>query len=230
MRALLVDDEEPARLRLRGMLEEAGFIEVVGEAEDGEAALEAVRSLGPDLVFLDIQMPGMTGLEVAASLMPPRPQVIFCTAYDQFAIEAFEHHAADYLLKPLNRDRLKKALDKVRGRHELAEAGRTQQALFPRGAGAVSTLDYDGSCRPAREIGGDYYDFLPVGEGKLCIVVADVAGKGLPAALTMAGLQARVQMLLTDHAADPARLAAELNRGLCGATEANRYVTLFLGV
>jgi two-component system LytT family response regulator len=96
IRALIVDDEAPARDRLRRMLSGADVI-VVGEAEDGEQAVARIEALQPDLVFLDIQMPTLTGLEVAARLQAPRPRVVFCTAFDHFAVEAFELHAVDYL-------------------------------------------------------------------------------------------------------------------------------------
>jgi two-component system LytT family response regulator len=115
IRALLVDDEEPARERLRRLLAELGGVEIGGEAEDGEQAMEQIAALKPDLVFLDIQMPGCTGMEVAASLAAPRPHIIFCTAFDQYAVDAFELNAVDYLLKPVNRARLEKALERVRG-------------------------------------------------------------------------------------------------------------------
>ena len=83
IRALLVDDEELARDRLRRLLAEASDVEIVGEAADGAEAMEQIAARSPDVVFLDIQMPGCTGLEVAASLSDPRPHIIFCTAYDQ---------------------------------------------------------------------------------------------------------------------------------------------------
>lgn len=113
LRVLIVDDEAPARARLRQMLAERGDTVVVGEAEDGVQALERVQDLAPDVVFLDIQMPGCTGLEVAASLTPGRPCVIFCTAFDQHAVDAFELKATDYLLKPVTRARLDAALSRV---------------------------------------------------------------------------------------------------------------------
>jgi two-component system, LytTR family, response regulator len=114
IRTLLVDDEQPARDRLRRMLAEFKDVEVAGEAADGEEAMARIAELRPDVVFLDIQMPGATGLEVAASLPDPRPHIVFCTAFDQFAVDAFELHAIDYLLKPVSRARLEKALDRVR--------------------------------------------------------------------------------------------------------------------
>ena len=114
LRALLVDDEQPARDRLRQLLAGVEGIEIVGEAEDGVQAIERVSELAPDLVLLDIQMPGCSGLEVAASLGRPRPAIIFCTAFDQYAVDAFELQAIDYLLKPVNRARLQAALARVR--------------------------------------------------------------------------------------------------------------------
>ena len=115
IRALLVDDEALARDRLRRLLAEAPDVEVAGEAADGAEAMERIVELSPSVVFLDIQMPGCTGLEVAAALPDPRPHIVFCTAYDQYAIDAFELHAVDYLLKPINRARLAQALDRLRG-------------------------------------------------------------------------------------------------------------------
>jgi two-component system LytT family response regulator len=114
IRTLLVDDEQPARERMRQLLTGVEEIEIVGEAEDGVQAIECVAELSPDLVLLDIQMPGCSGLEVAASLGRPRPAIIFCTAYDQYAVDAFELQAADYLLKPVNRARLRAAIMRVR--------------------------------------------------------------------------------------------------------------------
>lgn len=116
IRALLADDEEPARVRLRRLLTEAGGVEIVGEAADGEQAVEQIVRLAPALVFLDIQMPGSSGLEVAAALPAPRPHVIFCTAFDEYAVDAFELNAVDYLLKPISRARLDKALERIRTR------------------------------------------------------------------------------------------------------------------
>jgi two-component system LytT family response regulator len=117
IRTLLVDDEQPARERLRQLLAAHDDVEVVGEAADGVEAAERIAELGPDLVLLDIQMPGASGLDVAASLGRPRPAVIFCTAFDQYAVDAFELSATDYLLKPVNRARLAAALDRVRLAH-----------------------------------------------------------------------------------------------------------------
>jgi two-component system, LytTR family, response regulator len=125
IRTLLVDDEQPARDRLRQLLAGVEGIEIVGEAEDGVQAIERVTELAPDVILLDIQMPGCSGLEVAASLARPRPAIIFCTAFDQYAVDAFELQAVDYLLKPVNRARLQAALARVREQ----QAGEREQQL-----------------------------------------------------------------------------------------------------
>ncbi len=129
IRTVLVDDEQPARDRLRQLLGAHNDVEVVGEAEDGLQAAERIAELTPDLVLLDIQMPGASGLDVAASLGPPRPAVIFCTAYDQYAVDAFELSAIDYLLKPVNRARLAAALDRVRQNTALRDRDRAIDAV-----------------------------------------------------------------------------------------------------
>src|SRR5205085_6718540 len=110
IRVLIADDEVPARARLRQMLASHTDIEVAGEAETGVEAMELAVQLKPDLILLDIQMPGCSGLDVATCLPQPRPHVIFCTAFDQHAVDAFELHAVDYLLKPISRTRLSMAL------------------------------------------------------------------------------------------------------------------------
>jgi len=104
-------------------------VEIVGEAADGEEAVQKVAELHPDLLLLDIQMPGCSGLEVAACLPAPRPQVIFCTAFDQYAVDAFEMHAVDYLLKPVNRVRLARAIERVRGGDSPGTGAEFERAL-----------------------------------------------------------------------------------------------------
>ena len=132
LRALLVDDEAPARARLRQLLSERADVAIVGEADDGVAAIERIQELTPDVVFLDIQMPGCSGLDVAASLGPARPAIIFCTAFDQHAVDAFELQAVDYLLKPVTRARLDAALARVTPSAPAAAA--TGEADAPEGA------------------------------------------------------------------------------------------------
>jgi len=113
MKALIVDDERLARTELARLLAVHPEIEIAGEARNGEEALELIGRLAPDLLFLDIQMPGMTGFELLEQL-DDVPQVIFTTAYDQYAIHAFEVNALDYLLKPIAPNRLATALARLR--------------------------------------------------------------------------------------------------------------------
>src|ERR1044071_6724423 len=114
MRILIADDEAPARAHLRQMLSAHADVEIAGEAETGVQAMQLASELQPDVMLLDIQMPGSSGIDVAASLPEPRPHIIFCTAFDQYAVDAFELQAVDYLLKPVSRARLAQSLDRVR--------------------------------------------------------------------------------------------------------------------
>ena len=118
VRAVLVDDEQLARDELQYQLGQVGGVEVIGQAGNGLEALAAIERLRPEIVFLDVQMPGLTGFEVARRLLDQQgtPHIIFVTAYDQYAIEAFEVNAVDYLLKPVDPLRLDVALQRARRR------------------------------------------------------------------------------------------------------------------
>lgn len=116
MKAILVDDEELARFELRRLLRAHDDIEIVGEARDGEEALLLIRQLAPDIMFLDIQMPGMNGFDLLDAIPGEIPTVVFTTAYDHHAIKAFEVNALDYLLKPIAPTRLAVALDRLQVR------------------------------------------------------------------------------------------------------------------
>lgn len=118
MRILIVDDERPARDKLRRLLAEEADVTEVDEARDGVEALEKIEALHPDVAFLDIQMPEVSGIEVAASLPAPAPAplIVFATAFDQYALKAFDANAIDYLLKPYDKARLQRALARVRER------------------------------------------------------------------------------------------------------------------
>jgi two-component system LytT family response regulator len=114
IRTLIVDDEMLARERLRQLLDREPEIEVVGECADGQQALEAIQKESPDLIFLDIQMPELDGFGVIEAVSTePEPVIVFVTAHDKFALQAFEVHAADYLLKPFDRERFKTALSRA---------------------------------------------------------------------------------------------------------------------
>ena len=116
MKAIIIEDEEPARDLLRKYLEPFTDIEVIGEYIDGFEGAKAINQLKPDLVFLDIQLPRLTGIEVL-ELLDHSPMLIFTTAYDEYALKAFEKNAVDYLMKPFSKDRFAKAIDRVKSRH-----------------------------------------------------------------------------------------------------------------
>ena len=131
IRVLIVDDEPLAREGIRLLLEKETDIEIVGEATDGAEAIRLIESLQPALVFLDVQMPGMSGVDVLDKLDGANiPEVIFVTAYDQYALRAFEHHALDYLLKPFDDDRFHDALGEARKRIRERDADRLGRKLM----------------------------------------------------------------------------------------------------
>ena len=115
IRALIVDDEPLARRRIKNLLAHDSGVDVIGECSDGYKAVSSIRDLTPDLVFLDVQMPAMDGFEVIKTIGAERmPTVIFVTAYDQYALKAFDVNALDYLLKPFNRSRFQKTLERAK--------------------------------------------------------------------------------------------------------------------
>ncbi len=130
LKVLIVDDEPPARERLRSLLAEIADVEVIGEAVNGHEALQETHDLAPDVVLLDVRMPGMDGLEAARHLnvLEEPPAVIFTTAYDQYAVEAFDAQAVGYLLKPVRKEQLAASL---------ARAGRVTRAQLQRLAAAA---------------------------------------------------------------------------------------------
>ncbi len=132
MRVLIVDDELPARVKLRRMLAAFDDIEVAGEAADGAQAIELAAALAPDALFLDVQMPEVNGFDVAASLPDGAPALVFVTAYDRFALRAFDANAVDYLLKPVDPERLARAVQRLRARPPALRphAGMPQQLLI----------------------------------------------------------------------------------------------------
>lgn len=124
LRALVVDDEAVARRRVCRLLRKAPDVEVIGQCSDGASAIEAIESLRPDVVLLDVQMPEFDGFQVLQALASDAPpDVVFITAHDQYALRAFDAHALDYLLKPITEERLVAALDRVRT-HRLGCIGR----------------------------------------------------------------------------------------------------------
>jgi len=145
LRVIIVDDEEPARMALRHALVEAGGVEIVAECANGFDGVKAVGELKPDLVFLDVQMPKLDGFEVLELLPEPVP-VIFVTAYDTFALKAFEVHAVDYLLKPFPQDRLVEAMTRARGRRgDLPAPAAIRASARPPGTALERVVIRDGA-------------------------------------------------------------------------------------
>jgi two-component system, LytTR family, response regulator len=136
IRALIVDDEPIARQGLRTLLAAESGIEIIGECRNGREAVRAIREQSPDLIFLDVQMPGMSGFDVVAELGAANlPAVVFVTAYDQYAIKAFEIDALDYLLKPFDEERFQKTIDRLRSRFRhgsFAELNKNLSTLLTR--------------------------------------------------------------------------------------------------
>ncbi|HJQ82714.1 MAG TPA: LytTR family DNA-binding domain-containing protein [Candidatus Binatia bacterium] len=180
IRTLVVDDEELARARLVGFLAGGDGISLVGEAADGVAALRMIEEQRPDLVFLDVQMPGMDGFEVLKALRPPLPQVVFSTAYDEYAIRAFEVGAVDYLLKPYARARVEESIARVRTRMGNERNG----------------PDWDGLLRRLDERRTVHVSQVPVHSGKriLIVPVGDVLWFGVEYRLVYAHTAERAFM------------------------------------
>lgn len=160
IRVLLVDDEPLVRRGLRSLLAEEAGVEIVGEARNGAEAVSLIQDEAPDLVFLDVQMPGLDGLGVLAALAPEdRPAVVFVTAFDQYAVRAFDLHAVDYLLKPFDPPRFRTALERARERLRPGARAAGQEAL----SGLLAELQ--------RQTGTGGPDRLAVREGGRIVLV-----------------------------------------------------------
>ena len=153
IQAVLADDEALARAKLRQLLAEERGVDEVGEAANAEETFELVRAAKPQVVFLDVHMPGMDGLDIAAELSrgkdAPPPHIIFTTAHDQYALRAFEVHAVDYLLKPFSRERLSSAIERARkqintqqtsGQHSSSSPGRYASRIVFKSRGRIVFL------------------------------------------------------------------------------------------
>lgn len=169
IRTLLIDDEEIARRGLRVRLERISDIEIVRECPNGMEALDAISRLSPDLVFLDIQMPQMSGFQLVEALPADLcPHVVFVTAYDQYALRAFEVHALDYLLKPIDDDRLAETLRRVRGVMAVSPGGNYARQMRQ----AIDSLERDrhglAQRAPTDRLA------VPVGDRLMVVRVADI--------------------------------------------------------
>src|SRR6186713_871518 len=165
LRTLLVDDETLSRRGLELRLKVANDIEIIGQCSNGREALQAIRELKPDLVFLDIQMPGLSGFDVLAELQPHElPMIVFVTAYDRFAVQAFEARAIDYVLKPVDDARLAATLTHVRELVEQRTAANERDQLVRmlaelRGSGEIAPSDPSSDAEQAP-------NWLPIRNGR----------------------------------------------------------------
>ncbi|MGL4632765.1 MAG: LytR/AlgR family response regulator transcription factor [Leadbetterella sp.] len=130
MKAIIIDDERLARNELKRLLENFPQVEIIAEAADADEAIELIESLSPDLIFLDIQMPGKNGFELLEQIEDKIPEVIFTTAYDEYALEAFNVNALDYILKPIDPARLSEAIQKVETQFRLENLSHTQSEFL----------------------------------------------------------------------------------------------------
>ena len=191
MRTLIVDDEAPARERLRRLLVGLEDVQVVGEATDGIGAVEMIEGRRPDLVLLDIQMPGLDGFGVIQALADP-PAVIFVTAYDEYALRAFEVHALDYLLKPFSRERLEAAIRRAQealsgGQDLAAQLGPLLESLATEGCFLTRLAVHDRDC--IRVLDADEVDWIGIENEQ---VMVHTGSQAYPIRRTLAELEVRL--------------------------------------
>jgi len=239
---LVCDDQPDVREALRLLLKGQGWQTVT--ADSPASLLESARAEAFDLILLDLNYTrdttsGAEGMDLLAELETQGNQapVMVMTAWSSFdlAVEAMRRGACDFIQKPWDNQRLlaaiaKQAESERRRKSELEIAANVQQKLFPSKLRPLRTLDYAAHCVAARTVGGDYYDFLDAGIDAVAFVLADVCGKGVPAALLMANLQAWFRSQPATSLESPVALLESVNRHFYGSTEADRFATLFYGL
>ena len=248
IRAVLVDDEPPARVRMRQLLDAVGDVSVVGEAGSADEAREVIRQTRPDLLFLDVEMPQVRGTALAASLPEPRPFIVFATAYDNYGLDAIAVDATDYLLKPVSRAKLAVTLDRVRARlatqtvqRDIVAATQVQSYMWPGSLPRIEGFDCAAASLPARGVGGDFYDVFPIaseagdaGDASVAsvwgILLGDASGKGVAAGLVASAVQARVNTAARLAHLKPAELMTAVDRDVLATTDGARYATAIYGV
>ena len=242
IRAVLVDDEPPARVRMRQLLDAVGDVSVVGEAGSADEAREVIRQTRPDLLFLDVEMPQVRGTALAASLPEPRPFIVFATAYDNYGLDAIAVDATDYLLKPVSRAKLAVTLDRVRARlatqtvaRDIVAATQVQSHMWPGSLPRIAGFDCAAASLPARGVGGDFYDVFPIADeageaGVWGILLGDASGKGVAAGLVASAVQARVNTAARLAHLKPAELMTAVDRDVLATTDGARYATAIYGV
>ncbi len=252
-RILVADDQPDVLLALRFLLKAEGY--GIQMADHPKAILEAVRAAAPDLVLMDLNYArdttsGEEGLDALAELqrMGLRAPVIVMTAWGsvELAVEAMRRGAADFVMKPWDNEKLlatlRKHLEEDRAAtaaegqagdrvsRDLDLARQVQLQLLPQRRPALRTMEYDGHCRQAGAVGGDYYDFLDLGPGRVGLLLADISGKGIAAALLMSNLQAAVRSLAWQATPNLPLLMRTLNLQFLESTPAERFATLFFSV
>jgi len=241
-RILVCDDQPDVLEALRLLLKGQGWQTVT--ADSPRALLDAARRDSFDLILTDLNYTrdttsGQEGMDLLASLegQGNTVPVIVMTAWGNvdLAVEAMRRGACDFVQKPWDNNRLlatiRKQAEPVRQRKsELEIAANVQQKLFPRKLHRLASLDYAGHCVPAREVGGDYYDFLEVADGKIGFILGDVSGKGVPAALLMANLQACFRSQQQSSLENPGQVLRAVNRHFFESTTADRFATLIFAV
>jgi phosphoserine phosphatase RsbU/P len=241
-RILVCDDQTDVLEAMRLLLKGQGWQSVT--VESPHELLRAARSEPFDLILADLNYTrdttsGEEGLDLLASLdaQGNNAPVIVMTAWGNvdLAVEAMRRGACDFIQKPWDNERVvasirKQADSERRRKSELEIAANVQQKLFPRNLRPLETLDYAAHCVAAREVGGDYYDFLEIADRAIGFVLADVSGKGVPAALLMANLQASFRSQPPGALLRPADALTTVNRLFYESTSAERFATLFFAV
>jgi serine phosphatase RsbU (regulator of sigma subunit) len=241
---LVVEDEPNIALGLEDDLRLEGYdVEVLG---NGAAASRRAREYAFDLILLDVMLPGMNGFEVCRELRRCHlsTPIILLTArvQEDDRVRGLDLGANDYVAKPfLRRELLARVRNQLRHvqetrddqklfDQELRAACDVQQRLLPQCQPVVPGLDYAGLCQPARGVSGDYYDFIPLSRGRVALLVADVCGKGMPAALLGASLHAAIRAFAPAAGLECGEMLAQVNRLLFQNTAPERFVTVFYGV
>jgi len=241
-RVLICDDQPDVLEALRLLLKGQGWQARV--VDNPEALYRAIHDERFDLILVDLNYTrdttsGAEGMDLLARLESQgnSTPVMVMTAWSSFdlAVEAMRRGACDFIQKPWDNERLvaairKQAESERRRKSELEIAANVQQKLFPRKQRHFRTVDYAGLCLAAREVGGDYYDFLDIAEDTLGFVLGDVSGKGVPAALLMANLQASFRNQAPGALLRPSDALQAINRHFYESTAAERFATLFFGI
>jgi len=248
LRILVGDDQVDVLEALRLLLKGAGYQSEL--VDSPQALLRAARSKPFDLILMDLNYArdttsGAEGLDLLSNLQEQdnAAPVIVMTAWSnvELAVEAMRRGACDFVQKPWDNARLLGAIRKQAGeslervrterrvKSELEIARNVQQKLFPNQTRHLASIDYAGQCVPAREVSGDYYDFLEIGTDGLGFVLADVSGKGVAAALLMANLQACFRSQSQDSISHPALMLRSVNKLFYESTPTEHYATLFFG-